>query len=78
MEIYWYMMAMVVPAVTVVFFTRMTRSKYVAVILTFIIFGVSIYRGFYHSEWVIFIDAMSIVIGYMLVELYHLDKVEDE
>lgn len=72
------MMAMVVPAVTVVFFTRMTRSKYVAVILTFIIFGVSIYRGFYHSEWVIFIDAMSIVIGYMLVELYHLDKVEDE
>lgn len=78
MEIYWYMMAMVVPAITVVFFTRMTRSKYVAVILTFIIFGVSIYRGFYHSEWVIFIDAMSIVIGYMLVELYHLDKVEDE
>lgn len=78
MELYWYMMAMVVPAVTVVFFTRMTRSKYVAVILTFIIFGVSIYRGFYHSEWVIFIDAMSIVIGYMLVELYNLDKVEDE
>lgn len=78
MELYWYMMAMVVPAVTVVFFTRMTRSKYVAVILTFIIFGVSIYRGFYHSEWVIFIDAMSIVIGYMLVELYNLDKVEGE
>ncbi|AKG75235.1 protein CsbA [Salinicoccus halodurans] len=75
---YWYMMAMAVPAVTVVFFTRMTRNKYVAVILTFIIFGVSIYRGFYHSEWVIFIDAMSIVIGYMLVELYNLDKVEDE
>ncbi|HIW12649.1 MAG TPA: CsbA family protein [Candidatus Salinicoccus stercoripullorum] len=78
MDLYWYMMAMVVPAVTVVFFTRMTRNKYVAVILTFIIFGVSIYRGFYPSEWVIFIDSLSIVIGYMLVELYNLDKVEDE
>ncbi|WP_411843509.1 CsbA family protein [Salinicoccus sp. HZC-1] len=78
MELYWYMMAMVVPAVTVVFFTRMTRNKYVAVILTFLLFGVSIYRGFYHSEWVIFIDALSIVLGYMLVELYSLDKVDDE
>ena len=78
MELYWYMMAMVVPAITVVFFTRITRNKYVAVILTFIIFGISIYRGFYHSEWVIFIDAVSLVIGYMIVEVYNLEDVDDE
>lgn len=78
MDLYWYMMAMVVPAVTVVVFARLTRNKYVAVILTFILFGVSIYRGFYNTEWVIFLDALSLVLGYMLVEIYEIDKVKEE
>lgn len=78
MDLYWYMMAMVVPAVTVVVFARLTRNKYVAVILTFILFGVSIYRGFYNSEWVIFLDAVSLVFGYILVELYNVDHVDEE
>lgn len=78
MDLYWYMMAMVVPALTVVVFARLTRNKYVAVILTFILFGVSIYRGFYNTEWVIFLDAISLVLGYMLVEIYEIDRVEEE
>ncbi|MFC3420269.1 DUF2198 family protein [Salinicoccus hispanicus] len=78
MALYWYMMAMVVPAVTVVVFARLTRNKFIAVLLTFVIFGVSIYRGFYHSEWVIFIDALSIVIGYMLVEIFQVDQIDEE
>ncbi|TVT26776.1 DUF2198 family protein [Salinicoccus cyprini] len=78
MTLYWYMMAMVVPAVTVVVFARLTRNKFIAVLLTFVIFGVSIYRGFYHSEWVIFVDALSIVIGYMLVEIFQVDQIDEE
>ncbi|MCG1010168.1 DUF2198 family protein [Salinicoccus sp. ID82-1] len=78
MALYWYMMAMVVPAVTVVVFARLTRNKFIAVLLTFVIFGVSIYRGFYHSEWVIFVDALSIVIGYMLVEIFQVDQIDEE
>ncbi|HIV82222.1 MAG TPA: CsbA family protein [Candidatus Salinicoccus merdavium] len=78
MDLYWLMMALVVPAVTVVVFARLTRNKYVAVILTFILYGVSIYRGFYNSEWVIYLDAISLVIGYVLVELYNIDQVEEE
>ncbi|CAM4255844.1 DUF2198 family protein [Lacicoccus alkaliphilus] len=78
MDLFWYMMALVAPAVTVVVLARLMRNKYGAVILTFILFAVSIYRGFYHSEWVIYLDAISIVIGYMLVELYNIDEVEDE
>ncbi|GAB3065777.1 DUF2198 family protein [Salinicoccus sesuvii] len=78
MALYWYMMAMVVPAVTVVIFARLTRNKFIAVLLTFVIFGVSIYRGFYHTEWVIFIDALSIVIGYMLVEIFEVDQIDEE
>lgn len=78
MDLYWYMMAMVVPAVTVVAFARLTRNKYVAVLLTFILFGVSIYRGFYNTEWVIFLDSISLVLGYMLVEIYEIDKGDEE
>lgn len=74
MDVFWYMMAMVVPATTVVVFTRLTRNKYVAVMLTFIIFGASIYRGFYPTEWVIYIDSASIFIGYIIVEIFELDN----
>lgn len=81
MDVFWYMMAMVVPATTVIVFTRLTRNKYVGVMLTFIVFGASIYRGFYPTEWVIYIDSASIFIGYIIVEIFELDnftKNEDE
>ncbi|CAM4328248.1 CsbA family protein [Jeotgalicoccus halotolerans] len=78
MDLYWYMMAMVVPATTVVVFTRLTRNKYVAVMLTFILFGASIYRGFYPSEWVIYIDSASIFAGYIIVEIFELDNFNKE
>lgn len=78
MDLYWYMMAMVVPATTVVVFTRLTRNKYVAVMLTFILFGASIYRGFYPSEWVIYIDSASIFVGYIIVEIFELDNFNKE
>lgn len=74
MDLYWYMMAMVVPATTVVVFTRLTRNKYVAIMLTFILFGASIYRGFYPSEWIIYIDSASIFVGYIIVEIFELDN----
>lgn len=81
MDVFWYMMAMVVPATTVIVFTRLTHNKYVGVMLTFIVFGASIYRGFYPTEWVIYIDSASIFIGYIIVEIFELDnftKNEDE
>lgn len=78
MDLYWYMMAVVVPATTVVVFTRLTRNKYVAVMLTFILFGASIYRGFYPSEWVIYIDSASIFVGYIIVEIFELDNFNRE
>lgn len=78
MDLYWYMMAMVVPAATVVVFTRLTGNKYVAVMLTFILFGASIYRGFYPSDWVIYIDSASIFVGYIIVEIFQLDQFDKD
>ena len=78
MDLYWYMMAMVVPATTVIVFTRLTRNKYVGVMLTFVVFGASIYRGFYPTEWVIYIDSASIFFGYIIVEIFELDNFNSE
>ena len=78
MDLYWYMMAMVVPATTVIVFTRLTRNKYVGVMLTFVVFGASIYRGFYTTEWVIYIDSASIFVGYIIVEIFELDNFNSE
>ncbi|CAD2077829.1 hypothetical protein JEOAER750_01785 [Jeotgalicoccus aerolatus] len=78
MDLYWYMMAMVVPATTVIVFTRLTRNKYVGVMLTFVVFGASIYRGFYPTEWVIYIDSASIFVGYIIVEIFELDNFNSE
>jgi len=78
MDLYWYMMAMVVPATTVIVFTRLTRNKYVGVMLTFVVFGASIYRGFYPTEWVIYIDSASIFVGYIIVGIFELDNFNSE
>lgn len=76
MELFWPMMALIVPAVIVIFFTRLIHNKYVAVLLTFILFAAAIYQGYFYSEWTLFLNAVSIVIGYMLIELYELDAVD--
>lgn len=70
-------MALVVPAALVIILTRLSRNKYIGVLLTFILFAVAIQRGYFYSEWTIFLDALSIVIGYMLVEIYDLDQFDD-
>lgn len=77
LDVFWYMMAMIVPAFTVVLFTTITRNRYVAIVLTFIVFAISMSCGYYNSDWVIYLDALSIVIGYILVEVYNLDHKDD-
>lgn len=77
MELFWTLMALVVPATLVIVLTRLSRNKYIAVLLTFILFAVAIQNGYFYSEWTIFLDALSIVIGYMLVEIYDLDQFDD-
>ncbi|WP_246828760.1 DUF2198 family protein [Nosocomiicoccus sp. HMSC067E10] len=76
-DVFWYMMAITVPAFTVILFTTITRNRYVAIFLTFIVFAISMYRGYYNSDWIIYLDALSIVIGYIFVEVYNLDSKDD-
>ncbi len=50
------------------------RNKYTGLLLSVIVIGVSVYKGFFHSQMIVFLDTLSLIVGYLFVELYNLDK----
>ncbi|MCU7556314.1 CsbA family protein [Macrococcus capreoli] len=73
----WYWLAFLLPALMVVIFSMIVRNKYTGMILSVIVIGVSVYKGFFHSEMIVFLDTVSLMIGYLIVEFYKLDQVQD-
>ncbi|AQL56698.1 protein CsbA [Abyssicoccus albus] len=69
----WYMMAMVMPMTLVIFFSVVARNKFIGSTLALILIGVSVYKDFFHSEWILFLDACSLVIGMYIVDTLNLD-----
>jgi len=74
----WYALAAFFPCIFVVLFSVLTRSKWVGTILTLVIIGTSVQKGFFHSEWIIFIDVVSMLAGYLIIDQLELHKKEDE
>lgn len=70
----WYWLAMLLPALLVVVFSMIVRNKYTGMFLSSIVIGVSVYKGFFHSQMIVFLDTVSLIIGYLIVDAYHLDK----
>ncbi|MGJ5712775.1 CsbA family protein [Staphylococcus auricularis] len=64
----WYMFAAFFPCVLIILFSVVTRSKWVGTIITLILIGVSVQKGFFHSNWIIFIDVVSLLAGYVIVD----------
>lgn len=57
-------LAIIAPAVLVVFFTRVTFHHIVGLILTLSLIAASVYAGYTH-EWILYIvDALSLTIGF--------------
>lgn len=73
----WYWLASLLPALMVVIFSMIVRNKYTGMILSTIVIGVSVYKGFFHSQMIVFLDTMSLIIGYLIVDFYKLDKEND-
>ncbi|MFK4181425.1 CsbA family protein [Staphylococcus cohnii] len=73
----WYILASFFPCILVVLFSVLTRSKWVGTILTLILIGTSIEKGFFHDEWIIFIDVASLLAGYLIIDQLELHKKED-
>ncbi|OEK87847.1 protein CsbA [Staphylococcus shinii] len=74
----WYALAAFFPCIFVVLFSLLTRNKWVGTILTLVIIGASVQKGFFHSEWIIFIDVVSMLAGYLIIDQLELHKKEDE
>lgn len=70
----WYVLACTLPAFLVIFFSMIVRNKYTGLLLSVIVIGVSVYKGFFHSQMIVFLDTLSLIVGYLFVELYNLDK----
>ncbi|EKU48508.1 CsbA family protein [Staphylococcus massiliensis] len=75
----WMVLAAFFPCILVVMFSFLTRNKWVGTIVALALIGGSIYKGFFHSQWIIFIDVISLLAGYVIVDTlkYHRKK-EDE
>ncbi|BBK28833.1 DUF2198 family protein [Staphylococcus arlettae] len=74
----WYILASFFPCILVILFSVVTRSKWVGTILVLVLIGASIQKGFFHNEWIIFIDVVSILAGYVIIDQLQLHKKEDE
>lgn len=58
------MLALFVPALLVVFFTRVTYHHIVGLILTLSLIAASVYAGYTH-EWILYVvDALSLTVGF--------------
>ncbi|AVP37592.1 DUF2198 family protein [Staphylococcus felis] len=73
----WYILAAFFPCVLVVIFSTITRNKWIGTIVTLILIGASIYKGFFHDEWIIFLDVVSILAGYIIVDQLEMHKNEN-
>lgn len=73
----WYMLAAFFPCVLVVIFSAITRSKWVGTFITLVLIGASVYKGFFHNEWIIFLDVVSLLAGYIIVYQLHIHKHHD-
>ena len=74
----WYILASFFPCILVILFSVVTRSKWVGTILVLVLIGASIQKGFFQNEWIIFIDVVSILAGYVIIDQLQLHKKEDE
>lgn len=73
----WYMSAAFFPCILVVLLSVVTRSKWIGTTLTLILIATSIYKQFFHNEWIIFIDVVSLLAGYVIVDQLEFHKKED-
>lgn len=71
------MLAAFFPCVLVVIFSAITRSKWVGTFITLVLIGASVYKDFFHNEWIIFLDVVSLLAGYIIVDQLHIHKHHD-
>lgn len=58
--------ALILPALLVMLFTRVTYNRVIGLGLTVALIAASAYKGYTHEWWLIIIDAFSLTAGFWL------------
>ncbi|MDQ0220008.1 DUF2198 family protein [Peribacillus cavernae] len=58
--------ALILPALLVMLFARVTYNRVVGLVLTVALIAASAYKGYTHTWWLIIIDAFSLTVGFWL------------
>ncbi|HAL08479.1 MULTISPECIES: DUF2198 family protein [Mammaliicoccus] len=72
----WPILALFLPCLMVIIFTQIAQNKWVGLLVSSIIIGVSVYKGFFNNEVIIMLDVVSLVVGYYIVDTLKVDKIE--
>ncbi|MEA0554097.1 DUF2198 family protein [Lysinibacillus irui] len=60
------MLALFIPALLVLLFTRITYNRYVALVLAIALIAASVYAGYTSPSIIFVIDAFSLTVGFWL------------
>ncbi len=74
----WYILAAFFPCVLVVLFSTITRNKWIGTLITLVVIGASVYKGFFHNEWIIFLDVVSLLVGYLIMDYLEKHRTEHD
>jgi general stress protein CsbA len=59
-----FLLALILPGLLVVFFTRVTYSRILALVLTVALIAASVYKGYTNTKWLIVVDSLSLTLGF--------------
>ncbi len=68
------MLALFLPALLVLLFTRITYNRYVALILAIALIAASVYAGYTSPPVIFVIDAFSLTVGFWLASKMNKNK----
>ncbi|WP_323703034.1 DUF2198 family protein [Mammaliicoccus sp. Dog046] len=72
----WPILALFLPCLMVIIFTQIAQNKWIGLLVSSIVIGVSVYKGFFHNELIILLDVISLVVGFYIVDILKMDKIE--
>lgn len=70
------LLALFLPGLLVILFTRITYNRYVALLLAIALIAVSVYAGYTTTIGVFIVDALSLTVGFAIAT--HLMKARQE
>ncbi|WP_449537611.1 CsbA family protein [Ferdinandcohnia sp. Marseille-Q9671] len=59
------LLALILPGILVILFTRVTYNHYVGLLLSIALIIASVYKGYTDSIYIIFVDIISLVAGFL-------------